>query len=488
MTHTDVIVAGAGPVGLMLAGELRLGGASVAVLEGRDEPMDESRASQLNARTMEILDQRGLLAWLDPPQRENRGHFGGIPLAVGELDSPHAGYWKIPQYRTEAALRDWLARLGVPVRRGHQVGALADRGDHVEVVAQTVAGPQRLRASWLVGCDGQDSTVRALAGFGFDGHDDRRELLRADVTGVTVPDRRFERHDRGLAIAATRDGVTRVMMHEFGAPAAGRDTAPAFAEICAIWARITGEDISAGRATWTDAFGDASRQAPRYRQGRVLLAGDAAHRMMPAAGQALNVGLHDAVNLGWKLAAQAAGGAPPGLLDSYHDERHPVGARVLSNVEAQALLLLGDGQTDATRAVLGELLALPDARRHLAEMVSGLDVRYDLGDAGHELVGARMPDRELKTADGPQRISALLRPARGVLVDARGGAANPGATPAEVGAPWAGRVDVIVAAPADDAGFGAALIRPDGHVAWADGGPGELRTALERWFGAPAVQ
>jgi oxygenase len=452
----------------------------VIVLEARAEPMDESRASQLNARTMEVLDQRGLLSRLDRPEREDRGHFGGIPLAVDGLDSPHAGYWKIPQYRTEAALRQWVADLGAEVRPAHELLELEAGAGHVEAVARTAAGPRPVRASWLVGCDGQDSTVRRLAGFGVAGHDDRRELLRADVTGLSIADRRFERLDRGLAIAATRGGITRVMMHEFGRPAVTRDAAPRFAEIAATWERITGEDISGGSPAWTDAFGDASRQAREYRRGRVLLAGDAAHRMMPAAGQALNIGLQDAANLGWKLAAEVSGRAPASLVDSYHAERHPVGARVLANVEAQALLLLGDQQTAAARAVLGELLGLPPARRHLARMVSGLDVRYDVGAGEHAWLGARMPDLELRAAGRPATVAALLRPGRGILLDFTGGTG-------EIAAPWSDRVNLLPAAPPGGGGadLDAALVRPDGHVAWAGGGARSLRTALERWFGAP---
>lgn len=484
--ETDVIVVGAGPVGLMLAGELRLAGARVTVLEKLAAPTGESRASQLSARTMEIFDQRGLLSLLDPPEREERGHFGGLPLPVTGLDSEYAGHWKIPQYRTEAALQQWATGLGARLLRGHELTGLA-AGEHgVDAVASNGGGPVRLRAAYLAGCDGGDSTVRRLAGFGSDGHDAELELLRADVSGVSIPDRRFQRLEHGLAIAATRDGVTRVMMHEYGRAATARAGAPSFAEIAGTWTRITGEDLSGGSLIWADAFGDASWLATGYRRGRMLLAGDAAHRMMPIGGQALNTGLQDAANLGWKLGAQVRGWAPPGLLDSYHTERHPAAGRVLANVEAQKLLLLGGQRADAVRHVFGELLGLGSARRHLAAMVSGLDVRHPGGVGGHPLAGTRMPSRTLQTAAGPARVTALLRPGRGMLLDCTGGQELQAAA-----APWRDRVDAVMAMPTAGGpapGFRAALLRPDGHIAWVDGDAQGLREALQRWFGAPATR
>ncbi|HEY2699025.1 MAG TPA: FAD-dependent monooxygenase [Pseudonocardiaceae bacterium] len=464
--ETEVVVVGAGPVGLMLAGELRLAGIDVIVLDELAEPMSESRASQLNARTMEILDQRGLLDVLDRPEREKGGHFGGIPLPVDGLDSVHSGHWKIPQYRTEAALWSWAGELGAVLLRGHRLTELDVRRDDVETVTVSATGSLRVRARYLVGCDGEHSTVRQLAGFDFAGQDATKELLRADVSGVDIPDRRFERLERGLAIAATRGGVTRVMMHRFGAQARDRAGPPTFEEISTTWADITGEDIGGGQAVWTDAFDNTTRQATEYRRGRVLLAGDAAHRMMPVGGQALNIGLQDAVNLGWKLAAQVRGRAGADLLDSYHDERHPTDARVLANVEAQALLLLGDQRTDATRNMFTELLRIDTVRRHLGELVSGLDVRYDVGPGEHPLLGARMPHR-----------AKALRSGRGVLLDP--GTDEFRATAAK----WSDRVDVVPATPDGDAG--AALVRPDGHVAWIDGTHSDLHTALDRWFGPP---
>jgi oxygenase len=486
-TETQVVIVGAGPVGLLLAGELRLGGVDVVVVEQLLEPTGESRASQLNARTMEVFDQRGLLGRLGDTQSENVGHFGGISLDVSDVPSNHAGYWKIPQFRTEEMLAAWAIELGADIRRGHELTGLRAGADHVDVDVIGDRGPIRLRADYVVGCDGEQSTVRRLAGFDFPGTSAVRELVRADVTDIDIPQRRFQRFEKGLAIAAKRGDVTRVMFHTFGHTAGARTEAPHFAEVVTEWARITGEDISDGTPLWVDAFDDTSRQAARYRMGRVLLAGDAAHVQMPAGGQALNLGVQDVANLGWKLAAQVNGWAPAGLLDSYHDERHPVGARILTDVRAQTQLLLGGPEVNAVRTVFGELLELDEARAHLAITLSGVDVRYPVGPGEHDLLGARLPHCPLRTDNGRTSTTELLRKADGVLLVL----ADPTSTePPVVAQPWASRVR-IVPATADRGSIlsdvDAVLIRPDGHVAWIDGSATELATALRRWFGDPAV-
>ncbi|WSA99712.1 FAD-dependent monooxygenase [Streptomyces sp. NBC_01794] len=487
---TDVIVVGAGPVGLMLAGELRTGGARVTVLERLAEPTTESRASTLHARTMEIFDQRGLLDALGSVPNDMVGHFGGIRLDFSGLDSRYRGQWKVPQARTEQLLGSWAVGLGTVVRRGHELVGLRQTESGVEAEAVGPEGRVRIRAAYLVGCDGESSAVRRLAGFAFPGTDATRELLRADVAGIDVPNRRFERHERGLAIAHRRpDGVTRVMVHEFGRAAAARAGEPEFAEVAAAWARVTGEDIGAGRPIWVNAFGNARRLAERYRGGRVLLAGDAAHVQMPVGGQALNLGLQDAVNLGWKLAAQVRGWAPAGLLDSYHDERHAVGRRVLANIEAQATLLLGGAEVEPLRAVVAELLGHDEVVGQLAGMISGLDVRYPDGSVA-PLLGGRVPHWELTAETGPSSTAKLLRPGRGVLLDFAAG------LPSGAVAGWADRVRMVSAATPHGSGTGspfepggtavrAVLLRPDGHVAWVDDGTTPLRAALHRWFGAP---
>lgn len=347
--------------------------------------------------------------------------------------------------------------------------------------------PRTVRGDYLVGCDGEESTVRRLTGAAFPGHDAVRELLRADVAGIDIPDRRFERLPAGLAIAARQPGgVTRVMVHEFGRTFVERSTPPEFGEIAEMWRRVTGEEIGAGTPLWVNSFGDASRQLTHYRHGRVLFAGDAAHRQLPVGGQALNLGLQDAVNLGWKLAAVVLGQAPQELLDTYHDERHPVGRRVLANIEAQARLLLGGAEVEPLRTVVGELLRYDDVRRHLAGTISGLDVRYDLGLASgaHELLGRRAADVPLTVAGVPTRPAELLRTGRGVLLLLADRALNGVLT--VLAEAWADRVDLVTAeTPADGplAGVAALLIRPDGHVAWCATGPDDPRAALRRWFG-----
>ncbi|MEU9413210.1 SDR family oxidoreductase [Streptomyces sp. NPDC048281] len=488
---THVLVVGAGPVGLMLAGELRLGGADVTVLERLDAPTTESRASTLHARTMELLGQRGLLdgpgGFTDPepPPNEPRGHFGGLPLDL-TLPSTHPGQWKVPQTRTEELLGAWAERLGARVLRGHEVLSLAQHPDRVTVVAEQHGHRREFTARYVVGCDGEQSAVRRLAGIAFPGDAAGRELIRADVDGIDIPNRRFQRLPNGLAIAARRgDGVTRVMVHRFGTPP--RTAQTGFADIVAAWRDVTGEDIAHGTPLWVNSFGDASRQAEHYRTGRVLLAGDAAHQQMPIGGQALNLGLQDAVNLGWKLAATVLGRAPAGLLDSYHDERHAVGRRVLSAIRAQARLLLGGPEVESLRSVVGELTSYERVRAHLAGTISGLDVRY--GDHGADradgaegadradedvLVGSRLPELRL---DSGATTAELLRPARGLLL-----VADPAL--AGAAADRSASVDTVVARPAAprDGLAAAVLVRPDGYVAWAGDTADGLHEALDRWF------
>ncbi|MFI9614927.1 SDR family oxidoreductase [Streptomyces sp. NPDC052023] len=478
---TDVIVVGAGPVGLMLAGELRLGGAEVTVLERLDAATTQSRASTLHARTMEILKQRGLLdgpdGFGDPlPPHEPRGHFGGLPLDL-TLPGPYPGQWKVPQVRTEELLGTRAARLGARVLRGHEVVELDQDQGRVTVTARHAGRRVTFTARYVAGCDGEQSAVRRLAGVGFPGSDAERELIRADVAGIEIPGRRFQRLPKGLAIAARRgDGVTRVMVHRFGSPP--RSGEARFADIVAAWREVTGEDIAHGTPLWVNSFGDASRQAVRYRSGRVLLAGDAAHLQMPIGGQALNLGLQDAVNLGWKLAATVRGRAPEGLLDTYHDERHAVGRRVLSHIRAQARLLLGGPEVEALRSVVGELTSYERVRAHLAGTVSGLDVRYGTGSGP---VGTRLPDAQLTGATGPRSTLDLLREARGVLL-VLAGVAEPFA---KVARPWSAAVDIVGARPAPGGALpdvAALLVRPDGHIAWAGDTPDGLEAALARWF------
>jgi 2-polyprenyl-6-methoxyphenol hydroxylase-like FAD-dependent oxidoreductase/NAD(P)-dependent dehydrogenase (short-subunit alcohol dehydrogenase family) len=389
-SEVDVVVVGAGPVGLLLALELRTGGATVTILEQRTEPVTESRASTLHARTMELFDERGLLDELGPPPRGGQGHFGGLRLDLdaADPDHPHAGQWKAPQALVEAVLQRRAVAAGAELRRGHRVTGLTTGTSGVEVEAVGPDGARaRVRAAYLVGCDGERSTVRRLAGFDFPGTDATKELLRADVRGIDVPDRRFERHSAGLAIASRGPtGVTRVMVHEYGHTPSPRTAEPGFAEFVSVWRRVTGEDIGRGEPIWVNAFGNARRQATRYREGRILLAGDAAHLQLPVGGQAMNLGLQDAAELGPRLAAQFGPKPNDQLLEGYHHIRHEVGRQTLIGIEAQAQLLLGGPEVEALREVVGELLELEPVRRHLAARISGLDLPRSIGLPRHRPV------------------------------------------------------------------------------------------------------
>jgi bifunctional hydroxylase/dehydrase len=481
-----VVVVGAGPAGLMLAGELRLAGVDVVVLERLTEPTGESRGLGFTARTMESFDQRGLLPRLGEVETSDVGHFAGIPLDFGVLEGAHFGGKSIPQSRTEAMLAGWVDDLGGDVRRGHEVVGLSDDGDGVDVEVESPAGPRRLRASYLVGCDGGRSTVRKLAGFDFPGTAATVEMFIADVKGVDIKPRwAGEPVPGGMVLAGPLgDGVTRIVVCERGRPPRKRTEPPPFAEVAAGWQRLTGEDISGGTAVWTTAFGDAARQVTEYRRGRVLLAGDAAHIHLPAGGQGMNVSIQDSVNLGWKLAAVVRGQAPDELLDTYHSERHPVGARLLMNTQAQGLLFLTGENTGPLRELLTELAEYPEVARHLVGMVSGLEIRYDVGPGDHPLLGRRMPPQELATGSGKTSTTALLHAGRGVLLDLSDDA---GLRRAAAG--WTDRVDVVTAEPAGtdlDPPADAVLIRPDGYVAWTSPGAGDPADALTRWFGPAA--
>ncbi|MFB6842335.1 FAD-dependent monooxygenase [Streptomyces sp. NPDC056361] len=370
-----VVVVGAGPVGLLLACELRRARVETVVVERLARPMTESRASQLSTRTAELLHERGFDALLAGAAHEPRTHFGGLGFALTPVDSAYGGNWKVPQYRTEAALGERAAELGATVLRAHELTALTEEEDHVRCAVSGPDGPLTLRAAYVVGCDGSHSTVRRLAGIPATSAPATKELLRADVTGLTVRDRRFERLPGGFAVAMTRDGVTRVMVHAFGTEPAARSGPPAFDEVVHAWRRVTGEDISTGTPVWLDAFDNAKGQADTYRHGRILLAGDAAHWHPPVGGQALNTGLQDAVDLGPRLAAAVHDGAAPETLDAYHDTRHPVGARVLRHVAAQEQLMLDGPGIEPLRTVLSELIGLDRVRAHLTASASNLDHR-----------------------------------------------------------------------------------------------------------------
>jgi 2-polyprenyl-6-methoxyphenol hydroxylase-like FAD-dependent oxidoreductase len=490
---TRVVVVGAGPVGLMLAGELRLGGAEVTVVEQLTQRTGQSRGVGFTALAARLLEQRGLLERLGNPETSRQGHFGGIPMDFGVLEGSHFGVRGVPQYRVEELLEAWARELGAVVLRGHTLVGLEQDTD---TVVARIEGPGagdtlRLSASYLVGCDGGHSTVRRLAGFAFPGTAATREMYLADVVGAAVRPRMIgERVPGGMVMSGPleKDVARIIVCPTTTRGLAGESGRPRFAAVADLWEELTGESLHGAQALWISAFTDATRQAAQYRQGRVLLAGDAAHVHLPAGGQGMSLGIQDAVNLGWKLAAQVRGDAPEGLLDTYHAERHPVGARVLRNTLAQGVLYLSGPEIEPLRKVMAEIMQLPAAGRHLSGMVSGLDVRYDVDDddtaAAHPLLGMLTPGGEIEVADGRVRVAELLHPARGLLLTTPGTPAGDTAGPE-----WKDRVDLVAAhrlpsGPAGAPPLTTLLLRPDGYVAWTDpGGPGRLDAALHRWFG-----
>ncbi len=476
-TDFDVIVVGAGPTGLTLANELGLAGVRAVVLEKLPERTGQSKALNLQPRTAEMLDMRG---WLEPVldravARLPAGHFAGMPLAYDAFDTPFPYQVGIPQARVEEFLEERLAASGgAPVLRGYELTAVAQDAAGVTATVTGPDGPRRLRAAWLVGADGGRSRVRKELGVGFPGRDGRYSMVVADVvlardaglpTDWQLP--RFDPSDEGAFLIPLGDDTYRFL---FGGPEqqkVDRDAPVTEDEVRAALRPVGGVVPRLREVRWASRFTDASRQAERYRTGRVLLAGDAAHIHLPAGGQGLNLGVQDAFNLGWKLAAVVRGRAPEELLDTYHAERHPVGVGVLKNTRAQGVMMVPDEDVLALRDIVTDLVALPEVNRHLAGMISGLGIRYAVpGAPAHPLLGARMPG--VRLPDG-----------RGALVG------HPAAGPDELLRPWRDRVALTAAADGDQ---DLVLVRPDGYVAWAgtDGtgtGDDSLRAALTRWFG-----
>ena len=480
---STVVIAGGGPTGLMLAGELALAGVDVVIVERRaSQDLDGTRAGGLHSRTIEVLDQRGIAdRFLSAGQVHPFVGYAGTFLDISDFPTRHNYILALWQAHFEPILASWVEELGVPILRGREVVGFAQDDTGVDV---EVSGDSQFRAQYLVGCDGGRSLIRKAAGIDFPGWDPSISFMIAQVEMDEEPE---------IGMRPEGGGIGPVNREKGGGPYGvvllekhvEHTSAPTLQDLSEALTSAYGTDFGVHSPTWISRFTDMTRQAASYRQRRVLLAGDAAHVHGPQGGQGLNTGVQDAVNLGWKLAQVVNKTSSESLLDTYHAERHPVGARVLHNTMAQVALVRIDERSKALRDTVLELLSMDEPRRRIAGMISGLDIHYDLGE-GHPLVGRRMPDLDLETADGPTRVFNLLHGARPVVLNL----GEPGGFDIS---PWANRVRLVdaqhdgvwelpvlgeVAAPAG------VLIRPDGHVAWAgDLTDPELPQALATWFG-----
>jgi 3-(3-hydroxy-phenyl)propionate hydroxylase len=486
MTEHAVAIAGGGPTGLMLAGELALAGVDVAIIERRaSQELAGSRAGGLHARALEVLDQRGIAdRFVSQGQRHSVVHFH-IPLDISDFPTRHNYVLGLWQNHIERILAEWVGELPVAIYRGREVTGLAQ--DDTGVLVELSDG-QPLRAQYLVGCDGGRSVVRKAAGIEFPGWDPTMSWLIAEAQMSEEPPWGMRQDAAGThGIGKVEDGgAIRIVLTE---AQLRPDSEPTLRDVGDALVAVYGTDYGIHSPTWISRFTDMTRQAAAYRERRVLLAGDAAHVHPPVGGQGLNIGLQDAVNLGWKLAQVVKRTSPDSLLDTYHAERHPVGARVLQNTMAQVALRRPDDRTKALGAIVSEIFGLDEPRKRLAAEMSGLGVRYDLGE-GHPLLGRRMPDLDVVTADGPLRVFSLLHEARPVLL-ALGEPGGFDITPwvdrvQQVDAGYAGswELPVLGAVPAPTA----VLIRPDGYVAWVgERTAAGLVEALTTWFGPPTV-
>lgn len=491
MQEPAVLIAGGGPTGLMLAGELALAGVAVAIVERRaTQDLDGSRAGGLHARTLEVLDQRGIVErFVAAGQRHPAASFNMIPLDVGDLPTRHNYVLALWQQQIERLLAEWVDELGVPIQREGEVVGFVQDSDGVQV--QLSDGSTR-RAQYLVGCDGGRSAIRTSAGIEFAGWEPTTSWLIAEVATTVEPQWGFRSDASGThGIGRSDDGArARIVLTE---AELRREREPTLQDVREALVRVYGTDFGSHDPRWISRFTDATRQAVRYRDRRVLLAGDAAHVHPPVGGQGLNLGVQDAVNLGWKLAQVVRGVSAETLLDTYHAERHPVAARVLRNTMAQVALRRTDERTRALGEFVAEVLTADEPRRRVAAELTGLAVRYELG-TGHPLLGRRMPDLDVVVEGEQRRVFELLHDGRALLLSFGGHLPRDvGRLPERVrridasrGGPWELPALGAVEAPA------AVLVRPDGYVAWAgtaherddaDAMRVALQTALHAWCG-----
>jgi 2-polyprenyl-6-methoxyphenol hydroxylase-like FAD-dependent oxidoreductase len=481
MMEHAVVIAGGGPTGLMLAAELAIAKVDVAIVERREsQEVAGTRAGGLHARTIEVLDQRGVAErFLLQGKIMQVAGFALIPLDISDFPTRHAYGLALTQNHIERILAEWVSELAVPIHRAREVTGFAQDETGVDV---ELSDGSSLRAKWLVGCDGGRSLIRKKAGIDFPGWDPSTSYLIAEVEMTGEPAFGLQHGERGInALAKMDGGRVRVLLVE---PHVRQGDEPSVDDLREALVAVYGTDFGVRDGGWLSRFSDMARQAASYRERRVLLAGDAAHVHSPSGGQGLNIGVQDAANLGWKLAQVVSGRSPESLLDTYHAERHPIGARVLEMTLAATALNRGDDRIKALREAMSELLKMDEPRKRYAGMLSGLEIHYDLG-AGHPLLGRRMPDLEVITESGAQRVFTFLHDAKPVLLDL-------GMSGLDI-APWADRVQRIdaryegvwelpvlgvVTAPS------AVLIRPDGYVAWVGAGTDEgLGNSLTKWFG-----
>jgi 3-(3-hydroxy-phenyl)propionate hydroxylase len=487
MTEHGVVIAGGGPAGMMLAAELALAKIDVAVVERRpDHVLAGSRAGGIHSRTIEVLDQRGVAdRFLAEGQVAQAATFGTTVMDMSDFPTRHPYSLAIFQNQIERIMAAWIAELPVRIHYGCEVTGFAQDDTGVDV---RLSDGEPLRGRYLVGCDGGRSMIRKAAGIEFPGWDPTRSNLIAEVELTEEPPPGVRHDAAGVhGLHRMEDGKTfRVVTTE---QQPGPSSEPTLRDLSEALIAVYGTDFGIHNPTWISRFTDMTRQAAAYRVGRVLLAGDAAHVHYPAGGQGLSLGVQDAVNLGWKLAQVVDGTTPESLLDTYHAERHPVAARALRYTMAQTALQRHDERIKAVVDVVSELASMDEPRKRLAGLISGLDIHYDLGE-GHPLLGRRMPDLDLNTADGPLRVFELLHDARPLLLDL----GQPGDLDI---APWADRIQLIDASCDEEwelpvlgavSAPTAVLIRPDGYVAWVGAGTDAgVTDALATWFGPPTA-